>query len=364
LQFVLGLQEVIRWVGDAWEARSAQTALSAARRRYLGRGMLCVLSGKTGARQGAMRIPRWVLLVGAIGYLAMGSVAMTGARAAEMLDRTPRTAVMSAFEPEWTALQAMLEGRREHVVNRTTFLTGTIEKQPVVLFLSGVSMVNAAMNTQAALDRFNIRRIVFSGIAGGVNPELDIGDVAVPEQWGEYLEAVFARDTGGGNYRLPSFAQRPPSHFGMIFPQPVEVPVSGARPEKRSWFPVDAQLLAIARQIAGTVALKDCTVEHKCLTHKPKIVVGGHGVSGQAFVDNAAFREYARKSFAANVLDEESAAVAQVAYINKVPFIAFRSLSDLAGGGGAENEMTTFFQLASDNSAVFVRAFLEALPAL
>jgi adenosylhomocysteine nucleosidase len=312
-----------------------------------------------------MRIPRWAL-IWAASYLAIGCLAIGGARAAraaELLDRTPRTAVMSAFEPEWTALRAMLVDRQEHLVNRTTFLTGTIEKQPVVLFLSGVSMVNAAMNTQAALDRFNIQRIVFSGIAGGVNPELDIGDVVVPEQWSEYLEAVFARDTGGGNYRLPGFAQRPVSNFGMIFPQPVEIPVTGGAPEKRLWFPVDTHLLAIARNTAGTVALKDCTVEHKCLAHKPRIVVGGHGVSGQAFVDNAAFREYTHQTFAANVLDEESASVAQVAYINKVPFIAFRSLSDLAGGGSGENEMTTFFQLASDNSAVFVRAFLKALPA-
>ena len=328
-----------------------------------------------------MRIARWKLVWAinhlVVAYLATGCLAMAGApaRAAESppgipslaarspLDRTPRTAVISAFEPEWTALQAMLVGRQEHVVNRTTFLTGTIEKQPVVLFLSGVSLVNAAMNTQAALDRFNVQRIVFSGIAGGVNPELDIGDVVVPEQWSQYLEAVFARDTGGGNYRLPSFAERPVSNFGMIFPQPVEIPVNGSKPEKRSWFPVDAQLLAAARNTAGTVTLKDCTGEHKCLTHKPKIVVGGHGVSGQVFVDNAAFREYAYKAFAANVLDEESASVAQVAYVNKVPFIAFRSLSDLAGGGSGENEMTTFFQLAADNSAAFVRAFLKALPA-
>jgi adenosylhomocysteine nucleosidase len=58
----------------------------------------------------------------------------------------------------------------------------------------------------------------------------------------------------------------------------------------------------------------------------------------------------------------ESAAVAHVAYANGVPFIAFRSLSDLAGGGPGENEMGTFFQLASDNSAAFVREFLKQLP--
>jgi adenosylhomocysteine nucleosidase len=58
----------------------------------------------------------------------------------------------------------------------------------------------------------------------------------------------------------------------------------------------------------------------------------------------------------------ESAATAHVAYVNKVPFIAFRSLSDLAGGGEGANEMGVFFALASANSAKVVEAFLEKLP--
>ena len=300
-------------------------------------------------------------------YLAMSLALMcVGAidepsHAAETLDRTPRTAVMSAFEPEWTALQVMLSGRKDHIVNGTVFATGTIEHHPVVLFLSGISMVNAAMSTQLALDRFTIKRIVFSGIAGGVNPDLQIGDVVVPDDWSQYLEAVFAREAAG-SYTLPGYAQKTLSNFGMMFPQPVQIATGGHEPEKRLWFPVDMQLLAVARSAAGTVVLNDCTPAHKCLLHKPKIVIGGHGVSGQAFVDNAAFREYARKTFDANVLDMESAAAAHVAYANKTPFIAFRSLSDLAGGGTGANEMGTFFQLASDNSAAFVREFLKKLP--
>jgi adenosylhomocysteine nucleosidase len=148
----------------------------------------------------------------------------------------------------------------------------------------------------------------------------------------------------------------------MIFPQSEQLATGGPKLERRFWFPADPKLLAIAKSVAGSVVLKDCTNEHKCLTHKPKIVVGGHGVSGQAFVDNAAFREYAFKTFNASVLDMESASTAHVAYANKVPFIAFRSLSDLAGGGEGENQMGTFLQLASDNSASFVRAFIKALP--
>ena len=89
--------------------------------------------------------------------------------------------------------------------------------------------------------------------------------------------------------------------------------------------------------------------------------MGGRGVSGQAFVDNAAFREWAHATFEAQVLDMESAAVAHVAYVNEVPFIAFRSLSDLAGGGEGANEMGAFMGVASANSAAVVTAFLDAL---
>src|SRR3982074_216454 len=163
--------------------------------------------------------------------------------AAEILDRTPRTAVMSAFEPESTALKAMLSGREDHVVNGTIFATGTIEHQPVVLFLTGISMVNAAMSTQLALDRFTIKRIVFSGIAGGVHPD---------------LEVVFAREKAG-SYTLPGYAEKPLTNFGMMFPQPVQIAMGGHEPEKRFWFPVDTHLLAIARSAAGTIVLNDCT---------------------------------------------------------------------------------------------------------
>lgn len=294
-------------------------------------------------------------------FAALLLICSTAANAAETLDKTPRTAVMSAFQPEWTALRAKLQDRKDYVVNGKIFATGAIEGKQVVLFLSGISMVNAAMTTQLALDRFTITRIVFSGIAGGVDPDLTIGDVVIPDQWSEYLETVFAREKDG-NYTLPSFAEKPFPNYGMIFPQPVEIANGSKQPEKRLWFPVDAQLLAVARTVASATPLKLCTPENKCLTHSPKIVVGGHGVSGQAFVDNASFRAYARKAFDAEVLDMESAAVAHVAYTNKTPFIVLRSLSDLAGGGEGENEMGTFFQLASDNSAAVVVVFLKALP--
>lgn len=103
---------------------------------------------------------------------------------AQKLDATPRTVVMTAFRPEWAALVQAVESPVEHTINGQVLMTGTIAGKPVVLMQSGVSMVNAAMNTQLVLDRFTVRRIVFSGIAGGVDPALSIGDVVVPEDWG------------------------------------------------------------------------------------------------------------------------------------------------------------------------------------
>jgi len=89
--------------------------------------------------------------------------------------------------------------------------------------------------------------------------------------------------------------------------------------------------------------------------------VGGNGVSGPSFVDNAEYRQYAWTVWTADALDMESAAVAHVATVNDVPFIVFRSLSDLAGGGAGENELEVFFQLAANNSARVMLAFINAL---
>jgi len=106
----------------------------------------------------------------------------------------------------------------------------------------------------------------------------------------------------------------------------------------------------------------------KCLHEPPKIIVGGSGnsnvsgVSGGAFIDNAEFREYTFNTFGAQVLDMESTAVAHVAYSKAVPFIAIRSLSDLAGGEDGENELPIFFSFAAKNSAEVVKALLQKIP--
>src|SRR5215471_17264733 len=119
-----------------------------------------------------MRI--FLALLGLIASSIAGPLA-----AADRLDPVPRVAVVSAYEPEWQALKAGVGDAKSYTVNGVEFVAGTLAGRKVVLFLSGISMVNAAMTMQLALDRFDVTGIVFSGIAGGVDPALHIGDVVV-----------------------------------------------------------------------------------------------------------------------------------------------------------------------------------------
>lgn len=299
---------------------------------------------------------QWMLgMVAAIGLLLAGCATPSAS-----LDETPRIAIISAFQPELTLLQDRVEQPRKHTLNGVEFTTGTLQGKPVVLFLSGISMTNAAMTTQLALDRFKVSHLVFSGIAGGVNPALKVGDVVVAQRWGQYLEVLAAREVAPGRYQAPGWMNDVKlPNFGIWHPRPVGVRSSARGPEKKFWFEADPAMMEIARRAAG-VTLERCDPQKVCLTHDPRVVIGGNGVSGQAFVDNAAFREYTFKTFEASVLDMETAATAMVAYSNGVPFIAFRSLSDLAGGGDGENEINTFFRIAADNSARVLLAFLAA----
>ncbi|MEE4453331.1 5'-methylthioadenosine/S-adenosylhomocysteine nucleosidase [Novosphingobium resinovorum] len=299
------------------------------------------------------------------------TLASTPALADERLDLTPRTLVMTAYQPEWNALVHAVSDQKEYSLNGSTYLTGTLEGKPVLLMQSGVSMVNAAMNTQLVIDRFSVKRIVFSGIAGGVDPSLTIGDVIVAEDWGQYLEVNFARKNGRKGWKSPeAVLPEAPGNWNFIFPRGVTVPNAATPPRRFFTFAMDPALLDLARKVAPTIAMERCVPpsEHQlpgselCLAKPPKVVVGGTGVSAGVYADNAEFREYLYKAWHARVLDMESGAVAQVAYANQVPTIVFRSLSDLAGGDKHKNMEDTYERLASVNSAHVVRAFVAALP--
>ncbi|NMN04347.1 MULTISPECIES: 5'-methylthioadenosine/S-adenosylhomocysteine nucleosidase [unclassified Novosphingobium] len=306
---------------------------------------------------------------------ALVAIPQAAQAAAVTLDPTPRTLVLTAYAPEWEAMAAVITHGRRVKVNDREIVLGTLAGRPVILMSSGVSMVNAAMNTQLAIDHFKVKRIVFSGVAGGVDPALNIGDVSVPEQWGQYLEVMFARQTerpdGTKGWQTPSPSPAgAPENWQFIFPNGTRVGNAVEPAKNHILLPADPALVALARKVTAGLTLKRCvapsagmSAEAKlCLPHDPKVEVGGTGVSAGVYADNAQFREYLFRAWHARLLDMESGAVIQVAYANRVPAIVFRSLSDLAGGDADRNMEYVFDHVASVNSATVVRAFIAALP--
>ncbi len=275
---------------------------------------------------------------------------------------TARTAILVAFPPEWAALAHRVVDPVEHRIAGRLVLAGTLADRPVLLAETGISMVNAAMTTQAVIDRFAASRIIVSGIAGGIDPGFAIGDVLVPARWGQFLEVAMGRAQPGGfgNPALPGATDLP--GFGMMHPRDVILGSATEGAQAHRWFPADPDLLAIAATLADGPPLACRTADGQGLGHQPRVVTGGTGVSGPGFVDNADYRRYLATVHDARLVDMESAAAAQVAFANGVPFIAFRSLSDLAGGDEGANRMTAFMALAAASSATIVERFVAAMP--
>ena len=313
------------------------------------------------------------------------SPAMAASRAPCLSECTPRIGIVSAFGAEADILLEQTRQRKVWLINGNRYTTGILRGNPVVIVLSGVSMINATMSTQLMLNHFRIERLIMSGIAGGVNPANNVGDVMVPERWSMPMEVYWNGDGGVPapcgkpadvaclGLQLAMQGGKPLADFklhaadgkenGSLFLRDNFVMRSDNAPkgEYRFDYEVDPAMLKVARSIQPTLlkcSAKDLQV---CVSNQPKIKVGGRAVSGTAFLANAQYRMYLYDTLQAEVVDMETAALAHVAYANKVPYLAFRSVSDLAGGHDFK-EVGAFFGsgLAETNEAAVTLAFLQA----
>ncbi|CAN5197353.1 5'-methylthioadenosine/S-adenosylhomocysteine nucleosidase [soil metagenome] len=290
---------------------------------------------------------------------------------------TPRIGIVSAFGAEADILVAETTAKRTWMVNGNRYTTGNLRGNRVVIVLSGVSIVNAAMTTQLMLDHFRITHLLMSGIAGGLDAGNHIGDVLVPERWAQPFEGYWNRDAATpapcgpvsdlgclGLHIAPQVngAETPMPGTG-IFMRETYVMTAGNSPkgEYKFGFEVDPAMLSVARSLSPSLKRCGPANETLCVPTQPSLKVGGVGVSGSFFMANAQVREYLNKTIGALVVDMETASLAQVAYANGVPYIAFRSLSDLAGGDDTK-DVGAFFGsgLAEANEAFVTLSFLEA----
>ncbi|KAH7431984.1 hypothetical protein KP509_07G002800 [Ceratopteris richardii] len=263
------------------------------------------------------------------------------------------------------------------------FYIGEIESKKVIVVMTGLAMLNAGITTQLLFDYFDVSGVIHYGIAGNANNNLNIGDITIPKYWAHTglwnwqrygdgpdnelaLEANgdYTRDIGYihfGDYNNP--ASDRDNYLNNVWFQPEEVfPVTGT-PEVRQhnfWVPVDGTYLEVAKKLEE-IQLVSCLNSTFCLQQPSKVVIVERGASSSIFVDNAAYRDYLHNKFNVSPIDMESASVSLVCLTNNVPFIAFRSLSDLAGGSATANEASIFAALAATNAVTFLKAFINSL---
>jgi adenosylhomocysteine nucleosidase len=294
--------------------------------------------------------------LGALLLSALLGIAVVPASAAP----APLYAVCGAYPPEMDALRREFgaDGASwtRSTINGVTFWRGEYRGRQLVLFRTGVSMVNAAYQLQLALERFPITHILFAGVAGGIDPALSVGDVVIPERWAYHGEAAYLNEDGQGGHVVPDYLKPKYENFGMIFPDDVAAAREGEEEFRElPAFPADPVLLEAARR-----ALPKIPPMRK-LGRPVEVSVGGTGVAGTVFLDNARYREWVFRVWRARCLDMESTALAHVAWANRRPILILRGLSDLAGAQKGKNPIDANEARVSEIAARVLRHVLDEL---
>ncbi|NVK57508.1 MAG: 5'-methylthioadenosine/S-adenosylhomocysteine nucleosidase [Alteromonadaceae bacterium] len=262
------------------------------------------------------------------------------------------TAVVVAYAPEMEGILGRIEADPNASITEMVtykgiqYRIGEYHDQPILVFATGMSIANAAMSMQMALDYFPVKQVVFMGIAGAVNPAWQPGDVIIPERWYYHDESVYANPdpANPGQPLLPEYyarfmAEQParkaadphyPNYKPFHFIQPDEVLIikdGMDKPQDTAYFTASERLLSAAER-----ALQKMPAQMILNERKAKLTVGGNGVTGSVFLDNREYRKWTRDVFNAEVTEMESAAIGQVCAINDVDWVIIRAISDLAGG--------------------------------
>lgn len=220
----------------------------------------------------------------------------------------------------------------------TEFVAGTLDGFPVVLAGSGMGKVNSALVTTVLADRFACRAIVFSGVAGGLDPELSVGDVVVADQLIQHDAGLIEDD------RLQPYQA---GHVPFINP----TDLLGYRVDDEVLARVVDRLAGFALPpLSGAAGGRD----------RPPVVRVGTVLSGDQYLHCERTRERLHRDFGGVAVEMEGGAVAQVAEAFGVPWLVVRALSDLAGHD-SRFDFLAFVDEVAASSAAILRRLLPVL---
>ena len=201
------------------------------------------------------------------------------------------------------------------------FLTGDLFGKKVVLTETGIGKVHAALITQKVIDEYKPTALIFTGLAGGLNNEFEIGDILVSN---DLIQHDFRAHPQFPKYTIPKSNGKDTFHIFL--------------PDKD---------------------LKERALSYKTTAHK---VRAGRILTGDQFLSRSEMNKYAHliEELHGDAVEMEGAAVAQVCTINQLPFVVIRTISDKADNN-ANVDFKAFLPIAAKNSIGMVRHILESL---
>lgn len=227
--------------------------------------------------------------------------------------------VIGAMDEELKYLKKELKSRRNIEFAKMEFSLAVMGKNEIALVRSGIGKVNAAICAQVLIDEFGAEAIINTGAAGAVDRSLDIGDIVIS---GDLVEHDF--DTSG-------------------LGDPV-----GQIPRMDTFsFKADEKLVKIAVD-AGKKVMQG------------RHVMVGRIVSGDQFICSEEKIASLGKAFDAAAVEMEGAAVGHTCYVNGIPFVVIRSISDKADKS-AVVDFPAFVHDASKYSSEMVLEMLSKL---
>ena len=207
--------------------------------------------------------------------------------------------ILSALEVESDIILKKMIEKEVSVIAGMTFTKGRLSERDVVLATCGVSKVNAALFTQIMIDNFRPDCILFTGVAGSMDPSIKQMDLVVAEKL--------------------TFYDVSPHQLEFCFPNQI-------------WFRTDEELTELVRSNA-------------------KESLFGAIITGDQFITSRERKKQLKKQFPeALAVEMEGCAVAHTCFVNSVPFAIIRCISDLADSE-AENSYDAFEKKAAEKSA-------------
>lgn len=230
----------------------------------------------------------------------------------------PMIAIIAAMQPELDYLLEQLQQRNDILVGAFKFHVGTIANSRVVLALSGIGKVNAAITTAIVIERFAPDYVINTGSAGGLGRQMHIGDVVIGTEIAHHDVDV--------------------TPFGYEIGQVPNLPARYLAAES---------LIKAAQQTMAQ--LTDNTIHQGLI------------VSGDQFIGTAEQNTTIKAKFTQVLAVEmEAAAIAQTCYQLGIPFVIIRAISD-NGDAEASISFDEFLQVAGKNSAEMVIKLISAL---